>query len=58
MRARTRGNKSKFTVNTKRGESREETRLVRVGDRLVKTITHGEPFGLNKAARRLKRQVA
>lgn len=50
--------KSQFTVDTKRGEARNETRLVRGKDGLVKTNTHGEPFGLNKSARRLKRQAA
>jgi hypothetical protein len=55
---KTRAPKSQFSVTTKRGEARTETRLVRVGDQLVKTITHGTEFGINKAARRLKAKAA
>jgi hypothetical protein len=44
---RARGSKSQFTVSTKRGEARTE----KTG------VCKGEAFGINKAARRLKRQA-
>lgn len=39
--------KSLFKVKTKRGESREETN--------PKSRAYGEPFGLNKSIRRLRK---